>query len=64
MIHLGAATLCPDMLPTRQLNRAMATVTRRAPHLGVVYDIPPGCEALRVQIARRSMNAGLHAHAG
>jgi DNA-binding transcriptional MocR family regulator len=36
----------------------MATVTRRAPHLGVVYDIPPGCEALRVQIARRSMNAG------
>lgn len=58
MIHLGAATLCPDMLPTRQLNRAMATVTRRAPHLGVVYDIPPGCEALRVQIARRSMNAG------
>jgi DNA-binding transcriptional MocR family regulator len=58
MIHLGAATLCPDMMPTRQLNRAMATVTRRTPNLSVAYDIPPGCEALRVQIARRSMNAG------
>jgi DNA-binding transcriptional MocR family regulator len=58
MIQLGAATLCPDMMPTRQLYRAMAAVTRRTPHLAVAYDIPPGCEALRVQIARRSMNAG------
>jgi DNA-binding transcriptional MocR family regulator len=46
------------MMPTRQLNRAMAVVTRRTPNLSVAYDIPPGCEALRVQIARRSMNAG------
>jgi DNA-binding transcriptional MocR family regulator len=58
LVDLGTAVPSPDLLPTRQLNRAMAALGRRSPELGSSYDVPPGLTALRVQIARRALDAG------
>jgi DNA-binding transcriptional MocR family regulator len=41
-----------------KLNRILAQVARRAGGVGVSYDTPPGCPALRRQIARRSLEWG------
>jgi DNA-binding transcriptional MocR family regulator len=57
-VPLGAALQGPEMLPVRQLNRIAAAIGRRSPHAGGAYDVPPGCEMLRVQIARRAIDAG------
>jgi len=56
--RLGAALPDPQLLPTLQLSRAMAAVGRRSPHLANSYDISPGNATLRIQIARRAMEAG------
>jgi DNA-binding transcriptional MocR family regulator len=58
VVRLGAAIAGWEILPTRQLNRMMAAIARRAPGTSSNYDLPPGCEALRVQIARRAMESG------
>lgn len=58
LVALGAAIPSPELLPTRQLNRAMAALGRRSPELGSSYDVPPGLTALRIQIARRALDAG------
>jgi DNA-binding transcriptional MocR family regulator len=58
VVRLGAAVAGWEILPTRQLNRMMAAIARRAPATSSNYDLPPGCEALRVQIARRAMESG------
>ena len=57
-VHLGAALLGPEVLPVRQLNRIAGAIGRRSPNVGASYDVPPGCEMLRVQIARRALDAG------
>src|SRR6478609_11590525 len=57
-VQLGAALQGPALLPVRQLNRIAAAIGRRSPHVGAAYDVPPGCEMLRVQIARRALDAG------
>lgn len=57
-VPLGAALQGPELLPVRQLNRIAAAIGRRSPHVGAAYDVPPGCEMLRVQIARRALDAG------
>jgi len=48
----------PELFPMKQLHRTMASVGRRAPVAASSYDAPPGNRALRVQIARRAMEAG------
>jgi DNA-binding transcriptional MocR family regulator len=58
LVPLGAALQGPDVLPVRQLNRSLAAITRRSPTAGGSYDSPAGNEMLRVQIARRSLDAG------
>jgi DNA-binding transcriptional MocR family regulator len=58
IIPLGAAIPSPDLLPTNQLHRVLASVARRWGALSVTYDFPPGNEALRRQIARRSLDWG------
>jgi DNA-binding transcriptional MocR family regulator len=58
IVPLGAACLSPDLLPTEKLNRRMAAIARTAGGVGVSYDPPPGCLALRRQIARRSVQWG------
>jgi DNA-binding transcriptional MocR family regulator len=57
-VQLGAALQGPEMLPIRQLNRIAGAIGRRSPLVGAQYEVPPGCEALRVQIARRALDAG------
>ncbi|CAN5535895.1 PLP-dependent aminotransferase family protein [soil metagenome] len=58
VVRLGAAVAGWEILPTRQLNRLMSAIARRAPAQSSNYDLPPGCAALRVQIARRAMESG------
>jgi DNA-binding transcriptional MocR family regulator len=57
-VQLGAALLGPELLPIRQLNRIGAAIGRRSPHVGASYELPLGCESLRVQVARRALDAG------
>ncbi len=61
IVPLGAAYPSPAVLPTARLNRLLASVARRAGDEGVAYDAPPGCLALRRQIARRSLEWGFPA---
>jgi DNA-binding transcriptional MocR family regulator len=58
VIPLGAAIPSTDLLPTNQLNRLMAWVARHRGQQGMNYDFPPGNEALRRQVARRSLDWG------
>jgi DNA-binding transcriptional MocR family regulator len=58
LIQLGAAHPNPDLLATKKLNRIMASVARRIGEESGLYDLPPGCKALRVQIAQRAVAAG------
>jgi DNA-binding transcriptional MocR family regulator len=58
MIQLGAAIPSPTLLPLAALNRVMGQVVRNHPSAIHAYDVPPGCEPLRHEVARRMMNAG------
>ncbi len=58
LVPLGAAVPHPSNLPLDALSRAMARVARRDPLAGGRYDVPPGCEPLRAQLARRSLAMG------
>ncbi len=57
-IQLGAAVPAMELLPLNALNRLMSQVIRQDPVLAHSYDIPPGCEPLRHEIARRLLDAG------
>jgi DNA-binding transcriptional MocR family regulator len=57
-INLGGAIPSDATLPTRQLNRISAALARRSRRGMNTYDLPPGCPELRVQIARRFIDAG------
>jgi len=58
LIQLGAAHPNPALAATQELNRTMASVARRMGDASGLYDYPPGCEELRLQIARRSLASG------
>lgn len=58
VVPLGAAVSGAEMVPIQQLNRILGQVARRFPKLSHSYEFPPGNELLRVQIARRMMEAG------
>jgi len=62
LVPLGAAIPSPEFLPTKKLNRLLAQVARRDPQLSQSYDAVEGYEALRVQIARRALEAGCSLH--
>lgn len=57
-VDLGAASPAPELLPSDKLHRAMAAAARRLTTRGNQYCAPPGLKALRVQIARRTLDAG------
>jgi DNA-binding transcriptional MocR family regulator len=59
VVPFGAATLSPALLPTEKINRIMSAVAREAGGAGVAYDVPPGCLALRRQVARRAAEWGV-----
>ena len=58
LIQLGVAHPNPALAATRELNRVLTSVARRMGDAGGMYDYPPGCEALRLQIARKSLTSG------
>jgi DNA-binding transcriptional regulator YhcF (GntR family) len=58
IVPFGAAYPSPELLPTERLNATLARVARASGAVGVSYDPPPGCPALRRQIARRSVEQG------
>ena len=57
---LGAAYPGAANLPTAKLSRIMSVVAREAGAAGINYDMPPGSEKLRREIARRSLDDGLN----
>lgn len=59
LVPLGAAVPSPDLLPTTRLNQILARVVRDSPNESFSYDTVPGNEALRIQIARRMLEAGV-----
>jgi DNA-binding transcriptional MocR family regulator len=58
MVPLGAAIPSPSYLPTQQLNRIQSAIARRSTRGSGTYDCPPGVRELRVQVARRYLEAG------
>ena len=58
LISFGAATPSPALFPVARLNRTLARVARNHPEVAHGYDILPGREDLRIQIARRALEAG------
>lgn len=57
-IPFGAGGASPEWFPSRRLNLILRRVIRREPLHSMRYDFPPGLEALRRQIARRSLDTG------
>jgi DNA-binding transcriptional MocR family regulator len=60
LIQLGAAMPNLELLPTESLNRILARLARRSGKKAHQYELPPGLEELRVQIAQRSLSYGCH----
>lgn len=58
LVPLGAAMPNPDLLPVEKLNRCLSAAARRLGARGATYDVPPGWEPLRVQIAKRALETG------
>lgn len=60
VVPLGAGCPSDALLPTAKLNRLLAAAARTSGARGVGYDMPPGCEPLRRQLSRRSLDWGCH----
>src|SRR4030042_1527152 len=58
LIQLGAAIPNTELVIPAKLNRIMASLSRQIEHQYNTYDIPPGNEALRIQIAQRAVGIG------
>ena len=58
LVQLGAAMPNLEVLPTERMNRILARLARQSSKDMHQYHLPPGLEALRVQIARRAVNSG------
>ncbi|MBN2388491.1 MAG: PLP-dependent aminotransferase family protein [Anaerolineales bacterium] len=58
LVQLGTALPNPDLLPSSRLARIVISLTRENPSLANTYDLPPGLEPLRVQIAQRLVENG------
>ena len=59
-VPFGAGTGSPELFPNRQLSLISRRIIRRDPLHSSHYVFPPGAEALRRQIARRSAEIGCH----
>ena len=58
LAQLGAAMPNLEFLPTERINRIMAGLARKASRDMHEYQLPPGAEKLRIQIAQRAVNSG------
>lgn len=61
LLPLGNAIPHPRHLPVDKLNRMLASSSRRFPEQSISYHMAPGSERLRIQIAKRSLMAGISA---
>jgi len=60
-INLATAEPPADLLPGRRLAELTARALRRDPHRAVAYELPPGPELLRAEIAKRVARGGVNA---
>lgn len=58
LVRLGASLPSAELYPLKELHRALSAVGRRSPVAANSYDPPPGNYSLRVEVARRAMEAG------
>lgn len=58
LLPLGEAEPWSDLLPTTRLSRLLAQSVKNQPELSQAYDSVRGYQPLRVQIARRALEAG------
>jgi DNA-binding transcriptional MocR family regulator len=58
LVPLGGALPSPDLLPGIKLTRTLAAIGRRLGVNSVDYDMAPGSEILRRELARRSLEWG------
>lgn len=58
-VPLGLALPSPAILPTKSLQRILVSLTRAEELASSTYELPPGSEVLRLQIARRLRSFGL-----
>ncbi len=58
LIQLGAAIPNTELVIPTKLNRIMASLSRQVKHQYNTYDMPPGNEALRIQIAQHAVGIG------
>jgi DNA-binding transcriptional MocR family regulator len=58
LVQLGGVMPNIELLPTRRLNRSLARLVREAGQAAHQYELPPGLEELRVQIAQRAFRFG------
>mgnify|MGYP001765974460 CR=1 FL=1 len=58
LIQLGTAFPNPDLVANDKLSRIMVKIARQAQREHGLFDIPPGNEALRIQIAQRAVLSG------
>lgn len=61
IIQLGAAIPSTEHLPVAHLNRLMAKVLREHPEAHT-YNVPAGCEMLRIEVSKRMLDAGCSIH--
>ncbi|NJD91422.1 MAG: PLP-dependent aminotransferase family protein [Geobacter sp.] len=58
LVPLGGGIPNTDLTPVAKLNRMLSSEARRFPRQSISYPSPQGHKLLRVQIAKRSLNAG------
>ena len=58
LIQLGASLPNLSFLPIKKINRIIANIIRENDPSAHRYQLPPGLEALRTQIAQRAVNTG------
>src|SRR5437016_3084263 len=58
IIQFGASGASPELFPCRRLNLIVRQILKQHPDHSTQYEFPPGLEALRRQIARRSLEMG------
>jgi DNA-binding transcriptional MocR family regulator len=58
LIQLGGVMPNIELLPTDRLNRILTRLVRQSGQEAHQYEIPPGLEELRVQIAQHALRAG------
>ncbi len=57
-VPFGAGCVSPELFPNRKLNQILKEIVRERPLHSAGYDLPPGAETLRHQIARRAVASG------